>query len=138
MTEAEAILTIGLLGVSITLALILMIAGLVLKRATLCFGASGAWVIVMVVAIMNMGATFDIYWALLILGGALTIATIFEPISFKEATGGEEEDLDPDMADLRHFREEQEKEQEQYGFLYGGRRRHNRPGRTLYRNPPRR
>jgi hypothetical protein len=131
---SESFLFIGLLFLAVSLT----VSGFALKKSYLAFGATGAWFLVAVLAFTNAGETFDIYWGLFYLTSGLTIASAFVPLTFREAVGGEEEDLDPDMADLRHFREEQEKEQEQYGFLYGGRRRHNRPGRTLYRNPPRR
>jgi hypothetical protein len=119
----------------IVLALGLAVSGYMLKRSFLAYGAAGAWLLLAVYAFTHRGVSFDIYWALFILSGALTIGSIFVPISFREAAG-EEEDLDPDMADLRRFREEQQRDQEQYGFLYGNRPRRRRPpprGTSLYR-----
>jgi hypothetical protein len=118
----------------IVLALGLTVTGYMLKKSFLAFAATGAWFVLAIYSYTRWGATFDIYWALTILAGALTIGSAFVPLSFREAVG-EEKDLDPDMADLRRFREEQQEEQEQYSVLYSrGRRRRPPPrGTSLYR-----
>jgi hypothetical protein len=120
----------------IVLSLGLMVASYMLKKSFLAFAACGAWFILAIYSFTRWGATFDIYWALTILSGALTIGSAFVPMSFREAAGGEEEPLDPDMEDLKRFSEEQRRERGQYGFLYGSRRARRRPssrGTSLYR-----
>jgi hypothetical protein len=120
----------------IFLALGLTVAGYMLKKSFLAFAATGAWILLTLFAYNNRGMTFDIYWALFILGGALTIGSAFVPLSFREAVGEEEPPLDPDMEDLKQFSEESQREREQYGFLHGNRGRRRKPpprGTLLYR-----
>ncbi len=84
-----------MLAILLLLALSLMLAGYIVRRAVLAFGAAGGWALLCIYAITLSAHPWDIYYGLGFLAFGLAVVSALEPMIMREKTAGtEDEKLD--------------------------------------------
>lgn len=115
--------------VLVILALAFMTLGYIFKRGVLAFSGAGAWLLLCAYSYINAGATFDIYWGLVILSGGLAIISALEPVITKQK--GDEEEYDDEETELREAASEADELERKRGLV----RRIRGGGRTVKKPP---